>query len=132
GSLDVIKVVQLELYERALKKRGLAVDMYELEHEGIAEICSRHAIEPGSLGVTDGLLIYRRRAEDMPLAQEPEDATPEQKRKTEATRRKILEKVREKFLFRFDERQLARAPIVEDGRLRGLVVAETKVEGRRA
>jgi NADPH-dependent glutamate synthase beta subunit-like oxidoreductase len=133
ASLDVIKVVQLELYERALARRGFKTDMYELEHEGIPEICARHGIDdPRSLGVKDGVLLYRRRAEDMPLAQEPDDPTPEQRKKTEATRRKILEKVREKFLFRFEERALPHAAIVEGGRIRGLVVRETRVEGRKA
>lgn len=133
ASLDVIKVVQLELYERALKKRGIEVNMYRLEHDGIPDVCRELGIEdPRSLGVKDGTLIYRRRAEDMPLAQEPENATPEQKKKTEATRRKILEKVREKFLFSFEDRRLSQRAIVEDGRLEGLVVSETKVEGKRA
>jgi NADPH-dependent glutamate synthase beta subunit-like oxidoreductase len=133
ASLDVVKVIQLELYARALRKRGIETDVLELEHEGIPETLRAHGIpDPKSLGVNDGVLIYRRRAEDMPLAQEPDDATPEQKRKTEQTRRKILDKVREKFLFRFEERRVAHAPIIEDGRLRGLVVRETRVDGRRA
>lgn len=133
ASIDVIKVIQLELYERALRKRGIEVDMYHLEHEGIPEVCKEHGIaDPKSLGVKDGVLIYRRRTEDMPLAQEPDNATPEQKKKTEATRKKILDKCQEKFLFHFEDRRLSQKPIVEGGRLKGLIVSETKVEGRKA
>jgi NADPH-dependent glutamate synthase beta subunit-like oxidoreductase len=133
ASIDVIKVIQLELYERALKKRGIEVDMYHLEHEGIPEVCKEHGInDPKELGVRDGYLIYRRRTEDMPLAQEPDNATPDQKKKTEATRKKILDKCREKFLFRFEDRRLPQKPVVEDGRMAGLVACETKVEGRKA
>ncbi|HZU96941.1 MAG TPA: NAD(P)-binding protein [Planctomycetota bacterium] len=133
ASIDVIKVIQLELYERALKKKGIEVDMYHLEHEGIPDVCKEHGIDdPKSLGVKDGFLIYRRRTEDMPLANEPENATPEQKKRTEATRKKILDKCQEKFLFRFEDRRLSQKPIVEGGRLKGIVAAETKVEGRKA
>jgi NADPH-dependent glutamate synthase beta subunit-like oxidoreductase len=133
ASIDVIKVIQLELYERALRKKGIEVDMYHLEHEGIPDVCKEHGIDdPKSLGVKDGFLIYRRRTEDMPLANEPDKATPEQKKKTEATRKKILDKCQEKFLFRFEDRRLSQRPIVQDGRMKGIVASETKVEGRKA
>ncbi|MBI3724516.1 hypothetical protein HY251_11265 [bacterium] len=132
ASIDVIKVIQLEIYERALRSRGVETDMYTLEHEGIPEVCKEHKIDPRSLGVRDGYLIYRRRAEDMPLASEPDNATPEQKKRTEATRKKILDKCRDKFLFRFQERRLTQKTLVEGERLVGLRLMETKVEGRKA
>jgi ferredoxin--NADP+ reductase len=131
ASIDVIKVIQLEIYERALRRRGIEASMHELEHEGIAKFLEKKAIDPKSLGVTDGLLIYRRRVEDMPLADTPASATPEQLKKAEVVRRKILEVCRRKFLFRFEERRLSQKPIVEDGMLVGLTVAETKVEGKK-
>jgi ferredoxin--NADP+ reductase len=131
ASIDVIKVIQLEIYERALRKRGVEATMYELEHEGIAKFLEKKAIDPKSLGVTDGLLIYRRRVEDMPLADTPASATPEQLKKAETVRRKILEVCRRKFLFRFEERRLSRKAVIEDDRLVGLTVAETKVEGKK-
>lgn len=133
ASIDVIKVIQLELYERALRKRGIEVDMYTLEHEGIPETCKEHGIaDPRSLGVKDGVLIYRRRTEDMPLAQEPDNATPEQKKRTEVTRKKILDKCKEKFLFHFEDRRLSQKAVVEGDHMKGVVVSETKVEGRKA
>jgi ferredoxin--NADP+ reductase len=131
ASIDVIKVIQLEIYERALRKRGVETTMYELEHEGIAKFLEKKAIDPKSLGVTDGMLIYRRRVEDMPLADTPAKATPEQLKKAEGVRKKILEVCRRKFLFRFEERRLSRTPVVTDGRLVGLAVAETRVEGKK-
>ncbi len=78
------------------------------------------------------LLIYRRREQDMPLAQPPDNATPEQIAKTEKVRQKVLRLAREKFLFRFQDRRLTTGIIVENGRLVGLKVVETKVEGRKA
>jgi hypothetical protein len=68
----------------------------------------------------------------MPLAQPPDNATPEQVAKTEAVRQKMVRLAREKYLFRFQERRMATGLIVEEGRLAGLRVMETKVEGRRA
>jgi NADPH-dependent glutamate synthase beta subunit-like oxidoreductase len=131
ASIDVIKVIQLEIYERALRAHGVEATMYELEHEGIAKYCEKRKIDPKSLGVTDGLLVYRRRAEDMPLADTPANATPEQLKKAETIRKKILEVCQRKFMFRFQERRLSQKPIVEGGRLVGILAAETKVEGRK-
>lgn len=133
ASIDVIKVIQLEIYERACTARGIECTMAELEHQGIAAFLKKKGIDdPKALGVTDGLLVYRRRSEDMPLAEMPPKPTPEQEKKAETVRRKILEIAQRKFLFRFQERRLSRSAIVEGDRMVGLVMAETKVEGKKA
>ena len=128
----MVKVLQLENYERALRSRGVQTDVYELEKKGIPAVCKMHGIAPEDLGVKGCLLIYRRREQDMPLAQPPENATPEQIAKTEAIRQKMLRLAREKYLFRIQDRRVTTGLLVEDGRLVGLKVAETKVEGRKA
>ncbi|RMG10444.1 MAG: hypothetical protein D6731_17415 [Planctomycetota bacterium] len=132
ASIDVIKIVQLELYERALRERGIDdVDMHEMEVDGIPRYLAKKGIDdPESLGVRPGLLLYRRRVEDMPLATAPKNAKPRIKERLPQVRRKILQKCRDKFLFDFQERRLTKEVIIEDGRLRGLVVYETEVEGR--
>ena len=131
ASLDVVKVLQLENYERALKARGIHTSMHELE-KSIPEFCKAHGIKPEELGVKGCLLIYRRREQDMPLAQPPDNATPEQTAKTEMVRQKMLRLARDKFLFRVQDRRLTTGIIVENGRLAGLKVVETKIEGRKA
>jgi ferredoxin--NADP+ reductase len=131
ASLDVVKVLQLENYERALRARGIETSMHELE-KSIPEVCKKHGIKPEELGVKGCLLIYRRREQDMPLAQPPDNATPEQIAKTEMVRQKMLRLARDKFLFRFQDRRLTTGIIVENGRLAGLKVVETKIEGRKA
>lgn len=131
ASLDVVKVLQLENYERALKSCGIDASVLELE-KGIPAFCEAHGVRPEDLGVKGCLLIYRRREQDMPLAQLPENATPEQIAKTEDVRRKMLRLARDKYLFRFQDRRLTTGLIVENGRLVGLKIAETKIEGRRA
>jgi len=132
ASIDVSKSLQLENYERALRARGVQTDLYELEKKGIPAVCNIHGIAPEDLGVKGCLLIYRRRGQDMPLAQPPEDARPDQIAKTEAIRQKMLRLAQEKYLFRVQDRRVATGLLVEDGRLVGLKVAETKAEGRKA
>jgi hypothetical protein len=68
----------------------------------------------------------------MPLAQPPDNATPEQIAKTEQVRQKMLRLARDKYLFRTQDRRLTTGIIVENGRLAGLQVVETKIEGRKA
>src|SRR6266851_1323004 len=92
ASLDVVKVLQLENYERALRARGIHTTMHELE-KSIPEVCKAHGIKPEELGVKGCLLIYRRREQDMPLAQPPDNATPEQIAKTEQVRQKVPKRV---------------------------------------
>jgi len=131
ASIDVVKVLQLENYERALRARGVHTSMHELE-KGIPAVCKARGIDPQSLGVKGCLLIYRRREQDMPLAQPPDGATPEQIAKTEQVRQKMLRLARDKYLFRVQDRRLTTGLVVEGERLRGLRVAETKIEGRKA
>ncbi len=132
ASIDVVKVLQLETYEQALKARGIAVTMHMLEKKGVPAICKMHGIDPKELGIKGCLLIYRRRQQDMPLQQPPPNATPEQILRTEGVRQKLLRLAREKFLFRVQDRRLTTGILVENGRLAGLKVVETKVEGRKA
>lgn len=132
ASIDVVKILQFENYERALRERGIETNMHELEKKGIPAICKLHGIQPEECGVKGCLLIYRRREQDMPLAQPPDNATPDQIAKTEAIRQKMLRLAREKYLFRFQDRRLTTGLVVENGRVVGLKVVETKVEGRKA
>src|SRR5499433_3937241 len=131
ASIDVVKVLQLENYERALRARGIQTSMHELE-KGISEVCKAHGIKSEDLGVKGCLLIYRRREQDMPLAQPPDNAMPEQIAKTEQIRQKMLRLARDKYLFRFQDRRLTTGIIVDDGQLVGLKLVETKIEGRKA
>ncbi len=131
ASIDVVKVLQLENYERAMRARGIATNMHEME-KGIPAACKAHGVKPEELGVKGCLLIYRRREQDMPLAQPPDNATAEQIAKTEQVRQKMLRLAREKYLFRVQDRRLTTGLVIENGRVVGLKVAETKTEGRNA
>ncbi|MGH9736883.1 MAG: FAD-dependent oxidoreductase [Candidatus Acidiferrales bacterium] len=129
ASIDVVKALQLENYERALRARGIETNVHELE-KGIPAVCKQHGVRPEDLGVKGCLLIYRRREQDMPLAQGPDNPTADQIAKTEQVRQKMLRLAREKYLFRFQERRVPLGVIVENDGVAGLKVAETRVNGR--
>jgi ferredoxin--NADP+ reductase len=131
ASIDVVKVCQLEVYGRALRARGFEPSMLDLEKKGIPEVCKAFGIDPRELGVTGCTLFYRRRLQDMPLAQPPANATPEQMEKTFATRRKLLERAQEKYLFRVQDRTSPTRLEIEDGRVAGVWVVRNHVEGRK-
>ncbi|MHC4666898.1 MAG: NAD(P)-binding protein [Planctomycetota bacterium] len=132
ASIDVIKVCQLEIYERALRERGIEVEMLDLEKKGIPAVCEKHGLDPQELGLEGCLLLYRRRRVDMPLAQPVPDATPEQMEKTYAARTKLLGIAQKKYLFRFQDQTLPTELITEAGRIKGTKVVRTEVEGRKA
>lgn len=129
ASIDVVKAFQLELYGRALRAKGIKVDLIELEHQGIPKFCAAHGIDdPASLGVTNATLIYRRRADDMPLASPPKGASEKQLAKIATVRQKILDKCQRNFLFEFVPQAVTKSVIVEDGRLVGLVLLKTELD----
>jgi NADPH-dependent glutamate synthase beta subunit-like oxidoreductase len=131
ASIDVIKVLQIEGARRTLEQRGIHVDMLHLEHAGIPAALAEHGLTWESLGLNGATLYYRRRIEDMPLADMPEDADAARRQKFEATRRRIVEKAMRKYLFQV---QPLRAPvgfIVEGDRLVGLRFQHTEMKDGR-
>jgi NADPH-dependent glutamate synthase beta subunit-like oxidoreductase len=132
ASLDVVKILQLETVGRALKAKGLPGEMLELEHKGIKRSLDALGITIADLGVKGCTLYYRRRVEDMPLQEPPDNPTPEQLAKTGMVRRKLLQNFLDKYLFTFHERHAPVAPIVEGDGLAGLRFAETEVKDGKA
>jgi ferredoxin--NADP+ reductase len=131
ASIDVVKIVNLELFKRALAKRGVAVTSVELEHAGIPATLAAHGLSQADLGVKGVTLYYRREKTAMPLASPPDNATPQQLEKTSQVRAKLMDKVIEKYLVRFTPNRALEAPIVEDGKLVGLRFRHTKtVDGK--
>ena len=121
ASIDVVKVCQLETYGRALKARGIDVPMLELEKKGIPATCAAHGIEnPKDLGVKDCLLLYRRRKVDMPLAP------------NEKARGILLQRAQDKYLFAMQDTTMAKQLLTHDGKVTGVEVIRTEVDGRKA
>jgi hypothetical protein len=131
ASIDVVKIVNFELYKRALATRGIRVTTLELEHDGIPQTLAAHGLSQAELGVLGVTLFYRREKIAMPIAQPPDNATPQQLEKTAQVRAKLMDKVIEKYLVNFAPNHALKAPIVEDGRLVGLTFQRTEtVQGK--
>lgn len=131
ASIDVVKIISFELYKRALKERGIHVTTLELEHAGIPQTLEKHGLTQQELGVKGVTLYYRREKSAMPLASPPDNATPAQLEKTAQVRAKVMDKVIEKYLVRFQPNHAPLAPIVEGDRLVGVRFQRTKtVDGK--
>lgn len=130
ASVDVVKIISLELYAKALRARGIEVDQHEMEARGIPKVCEKHGIDPADLGVRGCTLYYRRRNVDMPLTDmDPKDDA--HRAKLEGARVKIMDKLLRKFLVSFEECCMPVGTVVEDGRLAGLVFRRTEIVDRR-
>jgi NADPH-dependent glutamate synthase beta subunit-like oxidoreductase len=132
ASIDVMKVLQLEGVRHALAEQGIDEDMEKLENEGIPTVLAEHGLTWDKLGLLGATLYYRRRIEDMPLAEIPEGTDPAKAQKLEATRRKILEKAMQKYCFTVCPLRLPVGLIVEGDRLAGLRFQRTRVEDGKA
>ncbi len=130
ASIDVVKLLNIEVFRRALCERGIEVDAVAMEHAGIAETLDAHGLSAEGLGIKGCTLYYRRRMRDMPLVT-VKDPTPAQLEKLKATRTRMMKKVMRKYLVRMEECCVPIAPIEDGGRLSGLVFRRTAVEGGR-
>jgi len=130
ASIDVVKIVNLELYARALRARGIDVDIVAMEIKGIPRMLEAHGITAEELGVKGCTLYYRRRKEDMPLAS-ADNPTPEQLAKLQAARVKIMDRVIRKYFVKFEELSRPVETIVEGDQLTGIRFQKTEVvDGR--
>jgi ferredoxin--NADP+ reductase len=132
ASIDCVKVCQFNNAMRAFKARGVDVSLHDLDKKGIPALCEANGLTVEDLGLKNAVLYYRRRVQDMPLAQPPANATPEQMEKTLAARAKLLERAQERYLFRVQDKTLPLEVVLEDGRCVGVKIQRTEVEGRKA
>lgn len=132
ASIDVVKVLQIEAARRALAERGIDEDMLKIEAEGIPAVLDEHGFTWQQLGLRGATLAYRRRIEDMPLADIPEGADEAKRQKVQATRRRILERAMQKYLFNVLPLRLPVGLLTRGDRLVGLALQRTRVEGAQA
>jgi len=132
ASIDVAKIMQLELVTSKLNERGIDIDLIDMEHKGIPKMLEQHGLVWENLGLKGCYLLYRRDVTNMPLATIPPDATPERDQAIRNTRRKILNNAREKYLFRYQDHCQPIDILVEDGKLVGIRMIETDVINRKA
>ena len=128
ASIDVVKVLMLETARAKLAERGIVVPMIELEVKGIPKILEKHGLRVEDLGLAGCTLFYRRRVEDMPLVEIPEDADERRREKAMNARARLLEKAQEKYGFHVEALSAPEALLVENGRVVGLRLRRTKME----
>ncbi len=131
ASIDVAKVLMLETTRAKLAERGIDVPILELEVKGIPKILKGHDLEFDDLGLTGCTIFYRRRIEDMPLVEAPENASPERLEKVAKARGKLLEKAMDKYRFTIEPLCMPDAVLVEDDRMVGLRFRRTAMKDGR-
>jgi NADPH-dependent glutamate synthase beta subunit-like oxidoreductase len=131
ASIDVVKVLMLETTRAALARRGIEVPMIQLEVKGIPRTLAAHGLAFADLGLAGCTLFYRRRPEDMPVVEMPDDATPERRAKLLVARSKLLEKAIEKYCFKLEPLAAPDGLVVEGDRLVGLRFRRTRMEDGR-
>ena len=127
ASIDVVKVLQIEMTLKALAARGISEEMVRIEREGIEPVLGKHGLKWADLGMAPCRLFYRRRVIDMPLSDIPPDAPAKRAEALRQARGKILDKARRKFLFEFQELRVPTGLVVEEERLVGLKLSHTEV-----
>ncbi|MDH3711635.1 MAG: FAD-dependent oxidoreductase [Cyclobacteriaceae bacterium] len=129
ASLDVVKILQIENVQKALRERGHEVDMFTLDR-GINKVLDSLGYTMDDLGLKGCALFYRRRDIDMPLSPLPTD-TPEQLEKAQGVRKKIMDNFLKKYLFRFEPCWAPVDKIVEGEQVTGILFQKTKIEDGR-
>ncbi len=132
ASIDVVKILQVELVSQVLKGRGIEIGTIDLEHKGIPKTLEEFNLTWDDLELEGAYLLYRRNVRNMPLASFPPDATPERQQKIRDTRVKILKKAQDKYLFRFKGQTQPVGIIEEEGKLVGLRMIDNDVINNKA
>ncbi len=131
ASIDVVKILMLETTAKALRERGMDVDVISLEHRGIIKKLDELGVKFEDLGIEGCTLYYRRRSIDMPLSSISGEKTAEKIAKAGQVRQKILNNAMEKYRFKFQELSVPLAPLSSGDRLEGLVFQRSEiVDGR--
>ncbi len=99
ASIDVAKIVMIEIFQKAIAKFGKSLDALSIERLGLPKAAESLGLNIEQLNIKGCSIFYRRRIIDMPLSANPQINTIENWEKTYAVRRKILAKVKEKYLF---------------------------------
>jgi NADPH-dependent glutamate synthase beta subunit-like oxidoreductase len=131
ASIDVIKIIMIELVMKALKeKHNIDIDVFTMEKKGVKTILEENNLSLETLGIVPANLVYRRAAEDMPLAQ-AKDKTPEKIEKARQTSKKLIEKYVEKFQFNFIPKAVLIDEIIENDQFEGLAFRKVELDGRK-
>ena len=127
ASIDVCKIIQLELVRQKIESPIENFDIVEMEHKGIPKYLEMHDIDYNTLNIHGATLVYRRDVENMPLTTIPENADAQMVEKRKLARRKVLENMQNKFLFNVAECTQPTGLHIVDQKLEGLEVIKNEI-----
>ncbi len=129
ASLDVIKIVMMELVEKALKNKmpNVRVNQFEMEKKGIDKYLEQFDIKYEDLGIKGATLVYRRKAKHMPLKQ-PQGGSSEAREKAQKVSQKILDNYMKKFHFHFIPEATPVDYIEKNGKLKALILQKYRTD----
>ncbi len=126
ASLDIIKIVVIRQVLQRLQEKGIRYDALRLEKLGVPQSLKKLGITYASLHIEPPTLYVRTPLEEMPLVPLPENATEAQQQAANATRKKLIAKLQEKFPFKLVNNMQAVQKIVERDKLTGLIFQKTE------
>ncbi len=127
ASLDVVKIVMIELVKKQLYlDKGIDVDLFTLEKEGIPKVLAAHGITFEELNIGKAKLVYRRTAKYMPL-KSPKDHTKESIEVAQKVSEKLLNKYLEKYAFEFIPLAIPVGFKEENGKLVAVVLESGRI-----
>lgn len=131
ASLDIVKIIMIELVQEGLKKHlGVDVDLFTLEKAGVAKVLAEHNTSLAKLNIKACTLFYRRDAKDMPLY-ERKDNTPEKISQARRVSKKLLDNYLTKYQFNFEPRCIPKAIIEENNSLKGMVFQRVEIKDEK-
>lgn len=120
ASIDVVKMIMIELVQKALREqKGVDIDLFTFERKGVAQLLEDNKTNMEELGVKGCTLFYRRNSEDMPLYPRKGDS-PEDILKAQQVTEKLLNNYKNKYLFQFEPRCVPKEFTEEKGKLTGI------------
>jgi NADPH-dependent glutamate synthase beta subunit-like oxidoreductase len=120
ASIDVVKMVMIEITQKALKnQKGIDIDLFTLEKKGVAKILEDNGTSLKELGLNGCTLFYRKRVQDMPLYPRKGDS-PADIEKAQRVTEKLLLNYQSKYLFNFEGSCVPKGFDEKDGKLVGI------------
>lgn len=120
ASIDVVKMVMIEIAQKALKaQKGIEVDLFTFEKKGVAKILEDNDTSLDDLGLKGCTLFYRKRVKDMPLYPRKGDS-PADIEKAQRVTEKLLLNYQSKYLFHFESSCVPKSFEEKNGHLVGM------------
>jgi hypothetical protein len=121
ASLDVAKILMIEMVLERLERRGYKADLFTLEKEGIAATLGTLCISLADLHLAGCTIYYRKRVVDMPLTTMPKDKKSVKIREIYELRKRILQNFQDKYLFKVVECFSPVDKMLEDDHVAGII-----------